>query len=76
MPVLEREFVNPLEDELYRKRSKHLLIQWLISGDRRSLPSELKAYVADRPEEAKDLFNRFRVRARRRSKGKKHLFAN
>lgn len=76
MPTLEQEALRSLEDELYRKRSKHLLVQWLISGDRRNLPSELKPYVDSRPEEAKDLFNRFRVRARRKVKGKKHLFAN
>lgn len=77
MPTLETiDVSNPLEAELYRKRSKHLLVQWLISGDRRNLPTELKTYIASRPEEAKDLFNRFRVRSRRRSKGKKHLFAN
>jgi len=65
-----------LEDELYRKRSKHLLVQWLISGDRRNLPAELKPYIASRPDEAKDLFDRFRIRSRKRTKGKKHLFSN
>ena len=65
-----------LEDELYLKRSKHLFVQWLISGNRRVLPKELKAFVESRPEEAQALFKHFRDRSRRRIKGKKYLFTN
>lgn len=64
-----------LEEELDLKRSKHLFVQWLVSGNR-AMPSDAKPFANSYPEEAKALFDRFRERSRRRPKGKKHLFAN
>lgn len=65
-----------LEEELEVKRSKHLLVAWLVSGNRRVVPAELKRYLQTRPDEARALFNHFRERSRKRPKGKKHLFTN
>lgn len=57
-------------------RAKHLFVQWLISGNRRSVPAEIKPFVQKRPQEAQAIFDHFRRRSRRRAKGKKYLFVN
>lgn len=67
---------SALEEELHLKRSKHLFVQWLVSGNRRTIPQELKLFIQGRPEEARALFKHFRERSRKRIKGKKYLFAN
>lgn len=75
MAILLRKITPTVEEELETKRQKHLFVQWLISGNRRSLPPELKSYVRENREEARALYNHFRSRSRKQPKGKKRLFA-
>lgn len=62
------------EEELELKRAKHAFVQWLVSGNRRVVPPEAKAFLKASPKDARDLFDHFRKRTRQRTKGKKYLF--
>ena len=64
------------EENLLIRRAKHLFVQWLISGNRRTAPEEAQFFVRFRPDEARLLFDYYRKRSRRRPKGKKYLFVN
>lgn len=71
--LLEKKALT-LEDELDLKRSKHHFVQWLVGGNRRSVPKEAKPFLEAYPEEAKALFDRYRQRARKKQKVKMNLF--
>jgi hypothetical protein len=71
--LIQRDTLT-LEEELNLKRSKHLFVQWLVGGNRRSVPKEAKPFLEAHPEEAKALFDHYRQRARKKQKVKMNLF--